>query len=283
MKNDALTPIHIVTTLRTGTCPDGYVIQDRVIMPLTKRERDEGQHNELKEWYNVYGEVQPRHCPHRRQPSKVRPPRQKPVPNDPPKEVQEEVYKEMKRHFDLVAFDLARTKVINYADVPDMAHDLFRMAIKELPKWNPAKASRKTYLYKVTADNKIDIARALNAKKRGGDASRVSITAAPSAAEEDADYNALQAGAVSEEIIPNEATTVERLEFKMSLFDFLSMLDADELLVLQYLISEVSEKDIAKMMGLNRSSLRRGILESLEMKATYCGIVPYGRKGKSRS
>ncbi len=42
MKNDSLTPIHIVTTLRTGTCPDGYVIQDRIIRAALSGELPDG-------------------------------------------------------------------------------------------------------------------------------------------------------------------------------------------------------------------------------------------------
>ena len=95
MAAKTLTPVRLVTTIRTGSCPEGYVTQDRILRPLTKAERKAGKPDELKEWYATYGSVHPRRNPHRRQPDKVRPPRPEPVPNDPPKEVQDEVYKEI--------------------------------------------------------------------------------------------------------------------------------------------------------------------------------------------
>ncbi len=168
MAAKTLTPVRIVTTMRTGSCPEGYVTEDRTLRPLTKAERKAGKPDELKEWYATHGSVRPVRRVHRHQPDKIRPPRPEPVPNDPPKEVQDEVYREIVGNLRRVSLDLARSQFISYSDIADMEHELFRAAIDDLPKWDPAKASRKTYLYEVTATNKIDAVRSLNAKKAQG-------------------------------------------------------------------------------------------------------------------
>lgn len=271
MAASALAPIRVVTTLRTGSCPEGYVTLDRTLRPLTRSECKAGVPNELKEWYDTYGCVHPGRRQRRRQPEKERPPRQKSVQYDPSVYEQEEVYAEICSHLHLVALDLARGRFIRYSDVSDMEHDLFRAAIDELPKWDPSKSSRKTYLYEVTALNKIDAVRNLNAKKRQGDYTRLSITGGPAVEKVDGgDGLEPQGRCVSEESIPDRAATVERLEFAMDFRAFLAMLEDDERLALDYLLAEFSQDEIAGMMGIHRSTWRRTILESLQMKAAFC-------------
>ena len=48
MAAKTLTPVRIVTTMRTGSCPEGYVTEDRTLRPLTKAERKAGKPDELK-------------------------------------------------------------------------------------------------------------------------------------------------------------------------------------------------------------------------------------------
>ena len=275
-----LAPVRVVTTLRTGSCPDGYVTQDRTLRPLTRSERKAGVPDELKTWYDTYGCVRPGRRFHRRQPGKDRPPRQEAVQHNPSVYEQEEVYEEIRSHLRLVALDLARGGFIRYSDVPDMEHDLFRSAIDELPKWDPSKASRKTYLYEVTALNKIDAVRNLNAKKRQGDYTRLSITGGPAVEKADGCEGLEPQGwCVSEESIPDRAATIERFEFMLDFYTFMAMLEDDERLALDYLLAEFSQDEIAKMMGIHRCTWRRTILESLQMKAAFCGFAPHRRRG----
>lgn len=275
-----LAPVRVVTTLRTGSCPDGYVTQDRTLRPLTRNERKAGKRDELKEWYGTYGCVRPCRRQHRRQPEKMRSPRQEPIPNNPPKDVQEEVYAEIRSHLRLVALDLARGQFISYSDIADMEHELFRSAIDELPKWDPSKASRKTYLYEVTALNKIDAVRSLNAKKRQGDYTRLSITGGPAVEKADGcEGNEPQGQFVSEESIADRTRTIERFEFLLDFYTFMAMLEDDERLALDYLLADFTQEEIAKMMGIHRCTWRRTILESLQMKAAFCGFAPHRRRG----
>ena len=276
----SLAPIRVVSTLRSGSCPEGRIIQDRILKPLTTQQRKAGVKDELKEWYQKFGSVRPGRRDRRRQPDKARSPRPQPIQNDPPKDVQTEVYCEMRGHFNFVARDLARSGFISQSDIPDVEHDLFRAAINDLPKWDPEKSSRRTYLYEATALNKIDIVRALNAKKRQGDYTRLSITNEPSQGTESCDSGpAAGCGTVSVESIPERSSSVKVLEFKMDFDVFVEMLEADELLALDYLLADIPQMKVAELMQINRSTWRRTILESLQMKAAYCGFTPRTQKG----
>lgn len=278
----SLPPIRIVSTLRTGSCPEGHVIQDRVLKPLSAQERKAGVKDELKEWYQIFGCVRPCRRNRRRQLDKVRPPRPQPLQNDPPKDVQTEVYHEMRGHFNFVARDLARSGFISQSDVPDVEHDLFRAAIDDLPKWDPEKSSRRTYLYEATAMNKIDIVRALNAKKRQGDYTRLSITNCPSSETDAGDSNSVPPdGTVSVETIAERVPSIDALEFKLDFDVFVAMLEADELLALDYLLADIPQMKVAELMQINRCTWRRTILESLQMKAAFCGFAPHRRRGVS--
>ena len=277
MAAKTLTPVRLVTTIRTGSCPEGYVTQDRILRPLTKAERKAGKPDELKEWYATYGSVHPHRNPHRRQPDKVRPPRPAPVPNDPPKEVQDEVYKEIGGNLRRVSLDLARSQFISYSDIADMEHELFRAAIDDLPKWDPEKSSRKTYLYEATAANKIDAVRSLNAKKAQGGYTHVSITGGP--VPEGCDGVEPPSGEISEEVLADRASSIEAFEFRLDFDAFAAMLDTDELLALDYLLADFTQEEVAGMMGIRRCTWRRTILDSLQAKAEFCGFKPHRRKG----
>ena len=60
---------------------------------------------------------------------------------------------------------------------------------------------------------------------------------------------------------------------------FVAMLEADELLALDYLLADIPQMKVAELMQINRSTWRRTILESLQMKAAYCGFTPRTQKG----
>lgn len=276
----SLTPIRVISTFRSGSCPEGRIIQDRVLRPPTAQQRKAGMKDELKEWYQTFGCVHSERRDLRRQPDKVRPPRLRPIQNDPPKDVQTEVYCEMRGHFNFVARDLARSGFISQSDIPDVEHNLFRAAINDLPKWDPEKSSRRTYLYEATALNKIDIVRALNAKKRQGDYTRLSITNEPPQGTESGDTGpASGCRTVSVESIPERSPSIKVLEFKMDFDVFVAMLEADELLALDYLLADIPQTKVAELMQINRCTWRRKILESLQMKAAFCGFSPRTRKG----
>lgn len=282
MKSPALTPIRIVRLLRTSRHPEGIIIEERILRPLNKEERKAGAKDELKEWYRTFGYGKPSRRQHRRQQDKMPQPRKAPVPNDPPKDVQTEVYQEIRAHLHLVAMDLARAKLISYSDIPDIEHDLFRAAIDDLVHWNPEKSSRKTFLYESSARNKIDIVRRLNAKKRQGDYTRLSISNESASADSDGDAaysDGVRAGSVSAESIPDRCRSIEQLEFRMAFHDLIERLDADELLALDYLLADFPHEEIAKMMGLTRPTWRRTVLESIQMKAELCGFIPRKKKG----
>lgn len=277
MAAKTLSPVRIVTTVRTGSCPEGYVTEDRTLRPLTKAERKAGKPDELKEWYATYGSVRSCRRPHRRQPDKIRPPRPEPVPNDPPKEVQDEVYREIGGNLRRVSLDLARSQFISFSDIADMEHELFRAAIDDLPKWDPAKASRKTYLYEATATNKIDAVRALNAKKAQGGYTHVSITGGP--VPDGSEGVEPPSGEISEEVLEDRASSIEAFEFRIDFDAFAAMLESDELLALDYLLSDFTQEEVAGLMGIPRCTWRRTILESLQMKAAFCGFAPHRRRG----
>ncbi len=277
MAAKTLSPIRIVTTVRTGSCPEGYVTEDRTLRPLTKAERKAGKPDELKEWYATHGSVRPVRRVHRRQPDKIRPPRPEPVPNDPPKEVQDEVYREIGGNLRRVSLDLARSQFISFSDIADMEHELFRAAIDDLPKWDPAKASRKTYLYEVTATNKIDAVRSLNAKKAQGGYTHVSITGGP--VPDGSEGVEPPSGEISEEVLADRASSIEAFEFRLDFDAFAAMLDTDELLALDYLLADFTQEEVAGMMGIPRCTWRRTILDSLQAKAEFCGFTPHRRRG----
>lgn len=274
----ALTPIRIVTRLRTSADPEvGLLIEDRILRPLTAAERKAGKKDELAEWYRTFGCVRPVRRRHRRQPGRPRVERTDPIPNDPPKELQEEIYAEMKNHFHFVALDLARAKIISLSDLKDVEHDLFRAVIDELPKWNPERASRRTFLYEATATTKADVIRALNARKRKADFTRLSIVNVPVTEVDGADEpDTMRPGTVSAETIPERApSSVEKLELRLALIDFVAMLDPDEVLTLDYLLQGFEGTEVAQMMSRKYTTWRKSILESLQLKAICCGFEPH--------
>lgn len=279
MTTTTLRPVRIVTTLRTSSCPEGRVIEDRIIAPLSAKDRRAGKKDELREWYRTFGCVRPERRQHRRQLEKIRQPRKQAVQSNPSKDVQTEVYRELHDHLNRVATDLARQKVISYSDIEDVVHDLFRAAIDDLPRWNPEKSSRKTFLYESTALNKIDIVRKLNARKRQADYTKLSISTESASSDAMHDASGVgESGSVSEETIPETHSSFRDLEFRLALHDLIERLDADELLALDYLLQEFTQDETAMLMGYKRCTWRRNVLESIQMKAELCGFKPH-KKG----
>ena len=247
--------------------------------PLNKEEKKAGAKDELKEWYRTFGCVRPERRQHRRQLEKIRQPRKQAVQSNPSKDVQTEVYRELHDHLNRVATDLARQKVISYSDIEDVVHDLFRAAIDDLPRWNPEKSSRKTFLYESTALNKIDIVRKLNARKRQADYTKLSISTESASSDAMHDASGVgESGSVSEETIPETHSSFRDLEFRLALHDLIERLDADELLALDYLLQEFTQDETAMLMGYKRCTWRRNVLESIQMKAELCGFKPH-KKG----
>ena len=271
-------PIRIVTTLRTGSCPEGRVIEDRVLKPISPAERKLGVKDELTEWYHTYGSVRPvRRIADRHYERRIRKPRPEPIPHDPPKELQQEIYDEMRGHFALVALDLARSKVIRPSELKDVEHELFRAAIEELPKWDPAKSSRKSFLYEATAMNKYDVIRRLNSTKQKINYKTIAISNAP-VADDAASSPSLEIKEVSVEQIPDASPrSIGRLEFLLTFHDFAAMLDPDELLSLDYLLNDYEGTEVAELTGMRYTTWRKKVLESLQMKAECCGFSPHNR------
>ena len=269
-------PIRVITYLRTGSCSEGRVIEDRVLKPITTAERKRGVKDELTEWYRTYGCVRHvRRVGDRHRERVRRQPREERIPHDPPKEIQVEVYNEMRAHLHLVALDLANSQVIGFSEIDDLEHELFRAAIEELPNWNPEKSSRRTFLYEVVAANKYDVIRNLNRLKRQGDYHCIPITNTPL---EEADIPPQRSPAVSTETIPERGpTSIQKLEFELALKEFSAMLDPDELLSLDYLLQGYEGTEVAEKMGRKYTTWRKGILESLQMKAERCGFYPHNK------
>lgn len=272
-------PIRIVTTLRTGSCPEGRVIEDRVLKPITPAERKQGVKDELTEWYRTFGSVRPVRRTRSRRFYEHHPKTSSKPQNDPPEVVQQSVYDEMHVHFQFVALDLANSGIINAADVPDVVHELFRAAIDSLPDWDPNKSTRKTYLYETTALNKIDVIRSFNSQKRQGTYRSVPITNASvnETVSISAD-NASREDSISNEAITERSpTSIQKLEFELALKEFAAMLDPDELLSLDYLLQGYEGTEVAEKMGRKYTTWRKSILESLQMKAECCGFYPHNK------
>lgn len=271
-------PIRIVTYIRTGSCPEGRVIEDRILKPITSAERKLGVKDELAEWYRAHGSVRPvRRVGDRHRERVRRQPREERIPHDPPKEIQQEIYDEMRGHFALVALDLARSKVINASEIKDVEHELFRAAIEELPKWDPAKSPRRLFLYEATAMNKLDVIRRLNSTTQKINYQTTPISNAPIADEATA-CDGLEVREIKAEQLPDTSPrSIGRLEFELALHDLAAMLDPDELLALDYLLQGYEGTEVADLMGQRYTTWRKNILESLQMKAECCGFYPHNK------
>ena len=273
--------IRVRTYLRTGS--GTRLVEDKVLRPLATKEHRRGVRDEYREFVSVYGEP----GASRRRPRRVAYIRDegwrsaanldmkldedgKPSEGD-----QMAVYQMMRPHFKLVARNLALGGIISYSDVRDMETALFVVCRDSLPKWDPARAGLKTFLYECVASATANYVAEQKCQKRSLSYRHLAIVNSPveSEGDEESARESLS-DAISIEAIPDRKAT-ERMEFAWAYNELIALLDADEQLALDYLVRDYDQTTVADWMGQSFMWFRRHVLRSLQAKAEFCGFSPY--------
>lgn len=273
--------IHIRTYLRTGSGES--LVEDRVLHPLTAGERRQGIRDELREYIEKHG------IPGTKRKGKRR---YKPSAREldcgadtslntafdadgvPSTEDQEAMYKMMRSHLSLVASDLAASGVISFSDVQDAEMQFFGVCRDSLAKWDPQKASLKTFLYECVANAKLDFVKSIKRAKRSFSHTHIPIENEATDGDAEAGRDDSLNGTVNEEALCDRHA-LERMEFMWALHDFVALLEPDEKLALDYLLHDHTQEETARWMGCTLMQFRRHILQSLQMKAVLCGFTPH--------
>ncbi len=272
--------IRVRTYLRTGSGES--LVEDRILRPLTAAERRQGHRDELREYIETHG------IPGTKRKGKRR---YKPSAREldceadaslnmafdpdgvPSTEDQEAMYKMMRSHLSLVASNLAASGVISFSDVQDAEMQFFGICRDSLAKWNPQKASLKTFLYECVANASIDFVKSIKRKKRSFSHTHIAIEKMATDDDEAGRDNSLK-GTVNEEVLCDHHA-LDQMVFTWALHDFEALLDPDEKLALDYLLHDHTQEETAKWMGCTLMQFRRHILQSLQMKAVLCGFTPH--------
>ena len=277
------TPILVRTYLRTGS--GTWLVEDKVLRPLTAAERKRGVYDEYRAFVAAHGEP----GAGRRRPRRVAY-----IKKDqgcgtgtsldmklaedgmPSQSDQESVYRLMQPHLKLVARSLAMCGTITYSEVRDMETALFEVCRDSMLKWDPAKAGLKTFLYECVASATANYVAERKCQKRAYSYRHFAIVNSP--VESDGDYDDAAkesfSDAISMEAIPDRKA-IARMEFEWAYSELVALLDADERLALDYLLRDYDQSTVADWMGCSLMWFRRHILRSLQAKAELCGFVPH--------
>jgi hypothetical protein len=276
-------PIRVRTYLRTGS--GTRLVEDKVLRPLTAAERKRGVYDEYRAYVAAYGEPgagrrRPRRVAYIKQDqgcgSNTNLDMKLTEDGMPSQSDQEAVYKLMQPHLKLVARNLAMGGIITYSEVRDMEDALFVVCRDSLPKWEPAKAGLKTFLYECVASATANYVAEQKCQKRAYSYRHFAIVNSPVESEGDDDDAAKESfsDAISIEAIPDRKA-IARMEFDWAYNELVALLDADERLALDYLLRDYDQSTVADWMSCTVMWFRRHILRSLQAKAELCGFVPH--------
>lgn len=269
-------PIRVRTYWRTGS--GTKLVEDKVLTPLTAAERKAGVRDEYGEYVARFGNPGSSPKERHRGPEYIREGNPElnlrlkdgDIPSD---EDQKAIYRLMKPHLMRLSWDLVQSGLIGKSDMEDMAMRLFCSCCVEFHKWNPEKASLKTYLYQVAASEVCDFARSFSYAKREFPSVHLGIE---NRLEDDEDMSSATGnqGTVCLETLPMRKA-LDAMLFQWAYDDLLELLDADELLAFDYLVNDYTQEEIAGMMRCSVASFRRHILRSIQLKADLCGFTPH--------
>ena len=272
--------IRVRTYLRTGS--GEALVEDRILRPLAAAERRQGLRDELREYIETHGVPGTKRKGKRRYKPSAReldcgagasPDMAFDPDGVPSTENQEAMYKMMRSHLSLVASDLAASGVISFSDVQDAEMQFFGICRDSLAKWDPQKASLKTFLYECVANARLDFVKSIKREKRSFSHTHIPIENEATDGDAEAGRDDSLKGTVNEEALCDRHA-LDRMEFTWALHDFEALLDLDEKLALDYLLHDYTQEETAKLMGCTLMQFRRHILQSLQMKAVLCGFVP---------
>lgn len=262
-------PILTRSVLRTSSCPEGKVISETVLRPLSAEERRAGKRDEYTAWVSRFGDgTSIRHKEWRGHAVEKTEPAEEEKHADLPEELQLEIYREMLPRFKCIARQLIDQGVLQKCDREEMFDILFEFCRDAMPGFDPEKSSRTTFLWNVLERKRASLLRKLSAKKRQGTLTSIAV-----ASRQDDDESVEGDRTFSEEDLA-DPRSIEGMIFNWAWSDLENLCAPDERLALHMLYCGYTPAEVASRLKLTPSTFRRTVHGPLQLKCDCVGFSP---------
>lgn len=269
------TPVRVRVYVRNGTHPDGVLVKDHVLRPLTKEQRKNGEPDLLAEYASTFGRVSA--------PRYVERNREKPFDalawrdvwddcyGDIPEEVQLDIWNRMRPYYWSIAKLMSGDGVVSKEDEESLVHLMHSYVVDHVWRFDQSKSkdegqddSFEKFCKQQARDFRGKFIEWKYAAKRGGGAIHVSIVGAFKGDETPDERR----GRISEEVVGavNSFLASDEDVFLRDVNEyFTNHLTKRERIALKELYDGMTQEYVADLFGLTLTKFRREILGFIQL------------------